>query len=334
MKESAKNVDQLIKYYSESPMNTDFVDFFKFCGDIQANDLRKLGFELKGILGYYLKKQKASSQNKCIEDSEGVIDYFCLKDANEYFNKALYLMCCYKYLQKGGYYSWAKVTFYYPRFYLNNSLCRLQGYSVFHGAPPIELFRENWNDRVYAYRKAKIKGGAHVHLWEIAKEYYKKFDSTGLTSLDNDGIKSFFDDEFLKGIGINSPYRTELDWRNDITYGATKFEELYWKSGNAIYSFSCAEGNKNYIDPEVFYKEFGNHDYGGEGIEEYNMGGLIGLVMELLGKISNEIHNPNLCHIKMKSLRHFKTNDDFLNLVEEWAKEYGLSCNEKNYCDE
>jgi hypothetical protein len=28
----------------------------------------------------------------------------------------------------------------------------------------------------------------------------------------------------------------------------------------------------------------------------------------------------------MKSLRHFKTNEDFLNLVEEWAKEYGLRC--------
>lgn len=51
-----------------------------------------------------------------------------------------------------------------PIFYLNNSLCRLQGYSVFYAKPPIELFRANWNDRVYAYTKAKIKGGAHVHL--------------------------------------------------------------------------------------------------------------------------------------------------------------------------
>lgn len=334
MVESAKNVDQLIIYYSESPMNKDFVNFSKYCGDIQANDLRKLGFELKGILGYYLKKQKVNNQNKYIEDSEGVIDYFCLRDANEYFNKALYLMCCYKYLQKGGYHSWAKVTFYYPRFYLNNSLCRLQGYSVFHGAPPIELFRENWNDRVYAYRKAKIKSGPHVHLWKTAKEYYKEFDSTNLISLDNDGIKSFFNDEFLKEIGIDTPSRTELDWRNEITYGATRFEELYWGSGNAIYSFSRGEGIYNYIDSEVFYEEFGNDDHGGEGLEEYNMGILIKFIIELLGKISNKVHNPNLCHIKMKSLRHFETNDDFLSLIEEWAKEYGLSCNEKIYRDE
>ncbi|MEN6552854.1 MAG: hypothetical protein ABFC34_08200 [Methanobacterium sp.] len=125
-----------------------------------------------------------------------------------------------------------------------------------------------------------------------------------------------------------------MDWRNDITYGATKFEEHYWGSGNVIYSFSRGEGIYNYIDSEVFYKEFSYDDYGGEGFEEYNMGGLIGFVMELLGKISNEIHNPNLCHIKMKSLRHFKTNEDFLNLIEEWAKEYGLSCNEKIYRDE
>ena len=49
-----------------------------------------------------------------------------------------------------------------------------------------------------------------------------------LISLDNDGIKSFFNDEFLKEIGMGTPSRTELDWRNEITYGATKFEELYW----------------------------------------------------------------------------------------------------------
>jgi len=48
--------------------------------------------------------------------------------------------------------------------------------------------------------------------------------------------------------------------------------------------------------------------------------------MELLGKISNMILNPNLCHIKMKSLRHFKTNEEFLNLIEEWAREYRLKC--------
>ncbi|MEN6552855.1 MAG: hypothetical protein ABFC34_08205 [Methanobacterium sp.] len=60
----------------------------------------------------------------------------------------------------------------------------------------------NWNDRLYAYRKAKIKGGPHVHLWEKAKEYYKNFDSTNLISLSDNSIKSFFDDEFLKEIGI------------------------------------------------------------------------------------------------------------------------------------
>lgn len=327
MNASAKNVNQLIKYYSESPMNKDLVNFFKYCEDIQENDFRKLGFELKGILGYYLnkqKKQKVSSQHEYIEDSEGVIDYFCLRDANEYLNKALYLMCCYKYLQKGGYDSWSKVTLYYPRFYLNNSLCRLQGYYI-HGKPSIEIFRENWNDRVYACRKVGNKS-THVYSWEKTKEYYKEFDSTGLISLDSVGIKYFFNEEFPKKKGIDATRRTELDWRNDITYGATKFEELDWGSGNAIYSFIRAEGNKNYIDPEVFNEEFSNYDYGGEGLEEYNMGALINFTMELLGKISNKIHNPNLCHVKMNSLRNLKTNDDFLDKIEEWAIKHGLTC--------
>lgn len=327
IKESAKNVDQLIKYYSESPLKNGPAYLVKYCEDTQVNDLFKHGFELKGILGNYLKKQKPNSQNKNIEDSEGTIDYFCIRDANEYFNKALYLMCCYKYLQSGGYSSWAKVTFYYPRFYLNNSLCRLQGNWVFYGKPPIELFRANWKDRVYSYKKTNVKGsGPHVHVWERAKEYYKEFDSRGLTSLDNDGIKSFFNDEFLKEIGIDNPRRTELDWRNEITYGATKFQELHWGDRHALYSFSRGEGKRNYIDSEVFYKEFNQYDYGGEGLEEFNMGCLIRFIIELLGNISNEINNPRLCHIKMKSLRHFKTNDDFLNLIEEWTKEYGLSC--------
>jgi len=325
IKESAKNVDQLIKYYSESPLKGDTDYLVKYCGDTQVNDLIKFGFELKGILGNYLKKQKPNSQNKYIEDSEGTIDCFYLKDANEYFNKALYLMCCYKYLQNGGYSSWAKVTFYYPRFYLNNSLCRLQGNWVFYGKPPIEVFRANWKDRIYAYKKTSVKGsGPHVHVWERAKEYYKDFDSRGLISVSNEGIKSVFNDEFLKEIGIDTLSRTELDWRNEITYGATKFQELYWGDKHVFYSFG--EGRINYSDPEVFYKKLDQYDYDGKGLEEYNMGCLIGFVIELLGKISTEINDPSLCHIKMKSLRHFKTNDDFLDLIEERAKEYGLSC--------
>jgi hypothetical protein len=324
IKESAKNIDQLIKYYSESPLKGDPFHWAKYCGDTPVMDFLKLGIELKGIFGNYLQKQKPNSQNKYIEDSEGTIDYFCLKDANEYFNKALYLMCCYKYLQTGGYNSWAKVTFYYPRFYLNNSLCRLQGYYVLYGKPSIELFRENCNNRVYAYKKTNLKTGPHVHVWETAKEYYKDFDSRDLISLSNEGIKSFFNDEFLKEIGIDTPSHTELNLRNEITYGATKFKELDWRENDILYSFN--EGNYNYIDPEVYSLEYNSVDFGGEGSEEYGMELLIGFVMELLGKISNEIQNPNLCHIKMKSLRHFKTNEDFLNLIEEWAKEYGLSC--------
>jgi hypothetical protein len=324
MNESAKNINQLVKYYSESPLNGDLFHWAKYCVDTPVMDILKTGLELKGILGNYLKKQKPNSQNKYIEDSEGTIDYFCLKDANEYFNKALYLMCCYKYLQTGGYKSWAKATFYYPRFYLNNTLCRLQGNWVLNGKPPIELFRANWNDRLYTYRKAKIKGGPHVYIWETAKEYYKDFESRDLISLSNEGIKCFFNDEFLKGIGMDNHSRTELDLRNEITYGATKFEELDWRENDIRYSFG--EGSYNYIDPEVYSREYNSYDFGGEGSEEYGMGLLIGFVMELLGKISNEIHKPNLCHIKMKSLRHFKTNDDFLNLIEERAKEYGLRC--------
>ena len=159
----------------------------------------------------------------------------------------------------------------------------------------------------------------------MAKEYYKDFDSTNLISLNNDSIKSLFSDEFFKELGLNSPSRIELDWRNEITYGATKFEELYWGERHALYDFSRGEGSSNYIDPDIFDKEFNSYDYSGEGLEEYWMGQLIGFVMELLGRISNKIQNPNLCHIKMKSLRHFKTNEDFLNQIEEWAKEYGLN---------
>ena len=35
IKESAKNIDQLIKYYSESPLKGDPFHWAKYCGDIQ-----------------------------------------------------------------------------------------------------------------------------------------------------------------------------------------------------------------------------------------------------------------------------------------------------------
>jgi hypothetical protein len=303
---SGKNISQLTNYYSS----------FEYNGGC--------GIDLKEATLNQLKNLKPTGTNKYLRDSDGVIDYHCLKDVTEYFNKALYSLLCYKHLQKGGYFSWSMVTFYYPRFYLNVALCRLQGNSFFYDGKPIQMIRADWNHHIYAIRKPKMKG-PHVHIWEMAKECYKNFDTSRLSSVNNRDIQSFFDDEYYKNFGLNGTGRQELEWRNSITYGATKFDELFYAKGyNIPVQRAFYEGEMNFIDEDVFNSVASTEDFDGTGVEECAMGKLIEFVMEMMGKIRAEI-DYNLCFIRMDNLRLLKTNADTFDTIESWVHKYGLN---------
>lgn len=305
-----KNIDELIDYYSKSLLEG------------------QGGLDLKSQVGETLRKKNPNRVIKYTHDNIGIIDFYCLRDANEYFNKAIYSFLCYKYLQLGGYDSWSTITFYYPRFYLNVALCRLQGNATFHGKPPIELIRTDWNKRNYGYKRATIKSGPHVHIWDRAKEYYKNFDIRNMSSITNEELKSFFDDEYYKKYGIENIRREELDDRNNITYGATGFDELYYTpESNYPIRRAYYEGEKNFIDPDVFRHESNVEFFDGTGVEEAGLGALIMFVIELLGSISKSIKNgSNICYIRKETFQLLKTNPKALDKIIEWSNKYGLNC--------
>lgn len=301
------SIDKLINYYSTSELKG------------------RGGLDLKSVVGENLKNKKPKNEIQFIQDSKGIIDFYCLRDANEYFNKAVYLLFCYKYLQMGGYDSWSKVTFYYPRFYLNIALCKLQGYSNFSFQPPFELIRTDWDERIYGFRKSKVSA-PHASIWDCAKEYYKNFDPKGLSSIKKYEIKSTFDDEHYKKFGIKLG-RDELVWRNSITYGATGFDELYYTQHSSPSNFVKYEGKENLIDQNVFNRKASQESYDGAGVEEAGMGLLIEFMIEMLGKISNSIDGgPHICYIRLKNFELLDTNIDTINTIREWSESYGLNC--------
>lgn len=313
MENNGNNINELITYYSTSKLEGEG------------------GLDLKSVIGDALKENMVKMTKKekkklhYTQDSNGIIDFYCLRDANEYFNKSIYLLLCYKYLQRGGYDSWSKVTFYYPRFYLNISLCKLQGYSHFSYRPPVELIRTNWTERTYGFRTSKA-GSPHAHIWDCAKEYYKNFDSKGLSSINDRTIKSMFDDEYYKQYGIKLG-RDELKWRNSITYEATGFDELYYTGESSPSNWVKYEGRDNYIDPEFFRIISMQESYDGTGVEEAGIGSMIEFMIEMLGKISNSIENgSNICYLRIKRFELLDTNNATLNTIRNWSEAYELNC--------
>jgi hypothetical protein len=301
-----KGIDGLIEYYTNSPMK-----------EQGAHDLRH------AILDWLLENNP-TRKFKYFNDDTGLIDYLYLRDANQYFNKAIYTFLCYKYLQLGGYYSWARITFYYPRFYMNQSLSKLQGYSLFYGKPPIEVFRTDWDEHNYCYRRAKVKGGFHTYIWDITKLYYSKFSSKGL-SIDERELRALFDDDYYKKFGIEDIRREELEDRDKMTYETLGFDELYYiPEGNFPIIMAYSDGMKNYIDSEVFKEESSVENYDGSGIEEGMMGSLIKFTMELLGQINKAIKFDHTIYLCAETFNLLKTNNDTRKQILEWAELFEL----------
>jgi hypothetical protein len=264
-------------------------------------------------------------------DSSGLIDSLLLKDASQYLNKSFYVLLCYKNLQTSGYYSWSEVTKYYVRFYLNITLDRIQGHALFHGeGPKLELLRLNWDSREYEVRKAKLKGRKfHGYIWDITKEYYKDLKINKNLSTNERDIKMLFDDDNSKQfIGISDmPIRREdLETRDEYTYAALGFDELYFaKDVWSPVEIVKSEGKKNFIDNTVFAKETSVEDYDGTGIDENQLGIFIKFTMELMGQISNGISGKyNPIYFKKSLFEKLKTNDDTLNTLSSWAEKCNL----------
>ncbi len=306
------DLKEIVKHYSLSPL-----------------EIPK-GLDLKSST-YETFTKMFHKQISNFSDSSGLIDSLLLKDAGQYLNKSFYVLLCYKHLQKGGYYSWSEVTKYYVRFYLNITLDRIQGHAIFHGGGPrLELLRSNWIAREYEVRKAKLKGrGFHGYIWDVTKEYYKDLKINDDISTTERDIKMLFDDDYYKQfIGISDfPIRREdLETRDDYTYAALGFDELYYAPGAmSPITHAYYEGEKNFIDDEIFSRETRVEDYDGTGIEENQLGCLIKFVIDLLGQISDGISGKyNPIYFKKSLFERLKTNPDSLSTLTSWVKECNI----------
>jgi hypothetical protein len=304
----AKNIDEIIKYYSDSPLSS------------------PKGIDLKGSLYEIVKK---AHQRQIIElsDSTGQADAQFLRDATHYFNKSIYSLLCYKYLQMGGYFSWSEITKYYIRFYINISLTRIQGHSIMHGPKGrFELLRSDWKKHIYTVRKAKTPGGFHTYIWDVTKEYYKSIKPNKQITTTEKDLRAMFDDKFyreLPGLEDVPIRREDLEHRDEFTYNATGFDELYyadvaWSPVNRAFK----ESKFNFMDEEVFQKITNVEDYDGTGLEEAMMGGYMKFTIELLGQISDCLKGKyNPIHFKYSLFKKIKSNDDTLKLLLNWANE-------------
>lgn len=307
----ANNIDEIVNYYKDSPLES------------------PRGIDLKGSL-YEIFKTAHERKISKLRDTTGEGDAQFLRDASHYFNKSIYVLLCYKYLQMGGYFSWSEITKYYVRFYINIVLTRVQGHAFLHGPKGrIELLRSDWENRDYTVRKGKTPGGFHAYIWDVAKEYYKNFQPNEKMTTVETEIRAMFDDDYYRDLPGLEDYpirREDLEHRDDFTYHATGFDELYY--ADVAYSpvnRAYKESKINFMDNEVFREITNVEDYDGTGVEEAILGGHIKFTMELLGQISEGIKDTyNPIHFKYSLFKKIKSNNDTLKLLLNWANENNI----------
>lgn len=195
-----------------------------------------------------------------------VLDSLFLNEAIQFLRLSIINLLAYKYVVKGNYYAWAKVTLYYSYFYVINCLLRLQKYAIVHinyynGSSLIIAIDRSKNNRYYTMKNCR--GNQHDLIWKTFERYYP--------DLISEGIGKFFRDERTK-------------WNYDLFFASQGLDK---------YSLEQAEvrWRTNFIDPD-YYQSRGNpkvDEYYNElmadtGFEE---AGAWDLIQHALEKFSN-----------------------------------------------
>ena len=282
---------------------------------------------LRSTIQPFVKKHPQAKSKKGVraKDPHQTIDALCLTEASEYLNKALYCFLGYKYLQIGGYYSWALTTFYYSRFYLNNYLCRIQGQAILYMRPIIQLSRISWQNHIFILRRCPGKGGIHQRVWDLTKESFQDFRPTPPLSIEGRTIATYFNEKFFEMFGIQGVYRREeLENREECTYDPFGFDELYYaQAPNWAISTARRDGRINYIDEKVFRNISHTEDFDGRGAEERGFGELLRFGIELASQINDAIGFKAI-HLYWANLKELTANNETIQTIAGWIRESNL----------
>jgi len=227
-----------------------------------------------------------------------ILDGFFINEAINFLRLSIINLLSYKYVIKGNYYAWAKVTLYYSYFYVINCLLRLQKYAIIHinyfNDIPLIITIDRSKDYKF-YTMKNCRGNQHDLIWKTFERYYP--------DLISEGIGNFFRDE-----------RTR--WNYDLFYASQSLDE---------YSLDQAKirWRTNFIDPN-YYQSRGDpnaDEYYFElmadtGFEE---AGAWDLIQHALGKFSNSGFKDVLNGI-LEDILKIESSEDTKEVITAWIK--------------
>jgi len=171
------------------------------------------------------KVKEGAKAGKLIQ--RNALDGYFLNEAIQFLRLSIINLLSYKYILKGNYYAWAKVTLYYSYFYAINCLLRLQKYAIVHinyfGESQLVIAIDRCRDNRY-YTMRTCGRNQHDLIWKTFEQYYP--------DLISEGIGKFFRDERMR-------------WNYDLFYASQTLDE---------YSIDYAQTRlrTNFIDPDYF----------------------------------------------------------------------------------
>ncbi|MHA1410039.1 MAG: hypothetical protein ACTSQY_07005 [Candidatus Odinarchaeia archaeon] len=171
------------------------------------------------------KVEEGARENKVIERKH--LDGIFLNESIQFLRLSIINLLAYKYVIKGNYYAWAKVTLYYSYFYVINCLLRLQKYAIIHinyinDSPLTIVIDRSSNDKYYTMKNCR--GNQHDLIWKTFERYYR--------NLITEGIGTFFRDE-----------RTM--WNYDLFYASQTLDKYCLDRSKIIW-------RTNFIDPNYY----------------------------------------------------------------------------------
>lgn len=221
-----------------------------------------------------------------------VLDDLFLNEAIHFLRLSIINLLSYKYLVKGNYLAWSKVTLYYSYFYVINCLLRLQKFAIVHinyiNDSPLTIIIDRSRDNRY-YTMKNIRRPQHDLIWKTFEQYYP--------ALMSKGIGKFFRED-------------RIQWNYDLFYASKTLE---------VYALEEARDREtNFLDPNYGVHadpdaaEYYHDLMAGIGYEEVGVGELIKHAIE---KFSN-IGFKNI--FSKENMDKIKSSEDTKKVILTW----------------
>lgn len=222
----------------------------------------------------FLKESLSRFDREKLKNSIGMkiprssLDTLFLNEARHFLRLSIINLLAYKYIAKGNYFAWAKVTLYYSYFYIINCLLRLQKYAIVHvdylDKPSLVFVIDRSKDNRY-YNTRSCGRNQHDLIWKAFESYYPNLISKDIGKFYRDIRMQWNYDLF---------FASQTTTKYSVEEAKTRWENNFLDPNYGIYSDPNAAEYYYDLMADTGWEEVGVGDMIKHAIEKFSNIGL------------------------------------------------------------